>query len=620
MTRAGLRAVRCALLFCCLMPLLMAAGCTRPAPAPDSEAQLAALDPEARRLYQLVEQEHLLRRHAQVLALGDRLLATYPDHPLADVVTWRMITAAARSGDLDRAYVLSRQFPRWFPGSEHLSEAMLAGAAGLADGERPDQAIEVLAELAAAQATSAQRQVTVDRARQLAATLDDAVLLRLAGELAGTPVAPVLVAQREARRLTDQPAPTVTARSGRIGVLVPLTGRYARFGNAYQAAVRLAGAAVPPIAPSGIPAADPAGWQFVLEDSEGDVVAAALAARRLITEQHCQVLIGALLSAPTATAALVADQHGVPLVSPSATHERLGALSDQVVQTNLTGRLEAEILAQLAREVLLKERFAIIRPDSPEGLSQAEAFATAVARLGGLVVREVVYDPAAIDFRTQIQALRLERPEVIFAPATVDQMILLGPQLDFYQIGALVLGPSDWNSARLLQRAGSVMEQAICAGPEIVYPARWSADFARAWPAGRYDEESTRIARGVYLATRMVLQTLSELAVAEPATERVPVNERAPVVEPARAAARDLAASLRARFTERVVELHDAESFAAAVRLVQGGELVPFPGHLYAEALWRDAAAAAAAAADTALHAAEADTIPPGAMDRPMPE
>lgn len=562
-----------------ILALAVLGACARPGAGPGVDERLEGLDPGARRLFAQVEQEHRLRRDVAVLELGEQLLAAYPDHPRGDLVTAWMIDAAVRTGDLDRVHALGHGFARRFAGSDRRDAAMLAAAAGLEGGGRPVAALGLLAGLAAGQQGEA-REATIERGRPLITSLDDARLRDAAARLADTPLLPIIAEQLAERGLSAVvPGAVVAAEAGRLGVLTPLTGRYARFGNAFQAAVHLAVDAVP--APVGQT------WQVVLEDTEGDVVGGALAARKLITEQRCQLLIGALLSAPTATAALVADHFGVPLISPSATNERLELLSDHVLQTNLTGRLEAEILAHLAVSVLLKERFGVIRPDTPEGASMAAHFRAAVTALGGTILREVVFDPSVTDFRTPVLELRAVRPEVIFVPATVDQMILLGPQLDFYQVGALVMGPSEWNSGRLLQRAGSVMEHAVFAASEVVYPAAWSHDFASAWPSAQHDEESTRIARGAYLATRLALRIMAERP--QGAGE---------------AASTPLSAALRRGFGGRAVALDDAASYASALRWINGGEIAPFPGDLYAEALRRDALAAAAA-----------DSVPDAAAD-----
>ena len=304
-----------------------------------------------------------------------------------------------------------------------------------------------------------------------------------------------------------------------------------------------------------------------------------------------------LESSTTATAALVTQQHGIPLVSPTATNERLGELGDGVLQTNLTGPVEVAILARLATEILLKRRFAIIRPGTPEGANLAGAFAAEVTELGGKVIIESVFDAAATDFRTQVLAVRETRPEVVFAPATVDQMVLLGPQLDFYKVGSLVLGPSEWNSSRLMQRAGSVMERAIFPVSEVVYPAAWSAEFRADWPAAQYDEESTNLARSAYLAARLALRVMGEIP---------------------EAGSDEIAAALQARLSGRVVDVAGPEGYAAVVKLVQGGETLSFPGHLYQEAWLRQLAADSLAVMDSLGAVVDTTMIDPEMIDPEM--
>ncbi len=523
------------------------------------------------RLRDRFDQEYLLHRDREALALGEQLLARGPGAGLAglDGVLARMITAAIRLPDLDRARDLALQFPERFPDSPEREPAMTAAARALRQADRPRGALAVLAALAASEADPAAREQAVRLARPAVRDLDDAGLRRATAELAATPLAPSLREQMAARELTPAGADTLAA-TGRIGVLAPVTGRYARFGNAFQAGVRQA-------LTTG-PRRDGAPWEMVLEDSEGDPVGAALATRRLCGEHAVQVVIGSLLSASTAVAALVADRHGVPVVSPTATNERLGELGGHVLQTNLTGPVEAEILGRLCTEVLLKRRYAVIRPDAPEAAALARHFLAAVTARGGEVVDEQLFDASATDFREPVLALREARPEVVFAPVAADQMVLLGPQLDFYRVGALVVGPSAWTSERLLDRAGSVMERAICTADEVIFPAEWMVDFVAQWPADQYDDETTRVARGAYLATRMVLSTLA--------------------AEPGRTGPR-LAAALRDDLLGRDAAASGPGSYAATVHLVRDGALTPFPAGWYAEALHRQAVLDSLVAADT---------------------
>jgi len=565
-----------------LLPLLLLGACAGGGREAAPAIAGTEVPREAQRLFAELEQESRQHHDARVLELGVRLFANYPDHANGDAAMAMMIEAALRLPTLDRARDLAIAFPARFPASPRRDALLQEVARTLTTAGRPADALSVLAALADAADDPAVRGSVAQAAAVTVAGLDDAALRTVERRLAGSSLASVVAAELATRNLARTIVPAVAVRRGRIGVIGPLTGRYARFGNAMQAGVRLAAAAVPP-APGDAPGT------IVNDATEGDPVTAALAARRLCADEGCQLLIGALLSTTTATVALVAERYGVPLVSPTATNARLGELGPHVLQTNLSGGLEAEVLARLATEVLLKRRFAIIRPDTPEGASLAAAFAAAVIRRGARLVGEEVFDPTTTDFQIPVQNLRALRPEVVFAPTTADQIVLLGPQLDFYRVGALLLGPSDWNNTRLLQRAGSVMEGALCAAAEVTYPAAWSVDFASRWPADQYDEESTRLARGAYLAARLALETLA-------ATRPVDQDQ--------------LITALRERLTARGLAVSGPESYAASVRLIRDRDLVAFPAELYGEA-WRRQAAAGAAADSLARSADQDQPAPP---------
>ena len=292
-------------------------------------------------------------------------------------------------------------------------------------------------------------------------------------------------------------------------------------------------------------------------------MASAQAARRLCDEDGSIALLGSLMSDPTVSAAVVADGYGVPLISPTATNDNIWQLGERIYQTNLTGFFEVGLLAQVAVEVLLKERFAVLYPDNDEGRRQAEIFVADVEALGGEVVAMAAFPPQTTDFRVPILEIGQQRPEVIFVPATVDQMVLLGPQLDFYRAGALILGLSNWNSPRLLERAGRVLERAVFPSDLALFPTEWTADFNGAWDRDNYAREATALALKSYQATRMLLDTLQQSG----ATTR-----------------RQLAEALSRRMASRDIEAEGPRSYVPTVRMIQDERFVPFPADVFTEA------------------------------------
>jgi ABC-type branched-subunit amino acid transport system substrate-binding protein len=249
------------------------------------------------------------------------------------------------------------------------------------------------------------------------------------------------------------------------------------------------------------------------------------------------------------------------LVSPTATNDRIWEIGDIVFQTNLTGLYEPRLLARLACTVLLKSSFAILCPDDPEGHLHADAFRAEVERLGGRVVTEATFPPQTIDFQEAVLAVRERRPEVLFVPASVEQMILLGPQLDYHRTGALVMGLSTWNSALLVERAGTALEGAIFPDDYPLYPAAWDDAFATAWDAGAYSPEAGKLAMHSYQAMRMLLDTMASSG----------ARTRA-----------DLALALRRRLSREELDVSGPESFSSTVRVLREQAITPFPAAMFA--------------------------------------
>jgi branched-chain amino acid transport system substrate-binding protein len=575
---------------------LLVVGCGKaPDPVNDPQARLAGDGlAQAQRLYAQLKREHSLHRDRKSLEIAGTLLDYYPAFERNDEVLSLAVQSAYRLEDPHRALELTDEFLQKFPASALMDQRLLRGG---------EIALDVGDTLAAAEylilhfdrdPQGATRSDGLPRAHPVIMSLstDQVVPLREAEQ--GRPMWPYLsyvLARkqledgnyRQAEAVGDQmvdlgpdnrwlemvkdllaggqpdqvafPRPSGPVNVNRVGVLSPLTGRYAVLGNAFVDACLMA-----------LEKANAdygREFELLVEDTAGDPVNSALATRRLCGQEGCLALFGPMMSDPTAAAALVADLYGVPLVSPTATNDRVWQLGDRIFQTNLTGFYEVRLLAQLATTVMLKERFAIIHPDDPEGRRNAEVFAAEIEQLGGQVVAMASFPPQGTDFREPILQLREHRPEVIFAPATVDQMVLLGPQLDFFHAGALIMGLSNWNSQKLIDRAGTQLESAVFPSDQALIPPQWTAEFNVGWDDSNYPREATALALRAYQSMRMLLDTLATSGA---------VNRA------------QLAEALTRRLANRAVEAEGPDSYESIVRVFRSKRIVSFPANIFTEA------------------------------------
>ncbi|MEN8007772.1 MAG: ABC transporter substrate-binding protein [Candidatus Krumholzibacteriota bacterium] len=581
------------LLLATLLGLCCLPGCGAGGPGPAASGQLSDSDLEqAEQLFQRLTREHSLHRDNKTLAVADALLTQYPTYPRNDEVLFMAVESARGLDDNQRALDLTDQLVSRYPESARAPGALALGVeASLAAGDTlraagyhfelferdpggqtgPDGrpvAAPVLAALSLDQLNElslrrpagalqpylgflrVEKMLQDDRIAAAETVVQD--LQTRAPDNAWTLAASDLLFGGSGAPGTDRAS---EVQPNQVGVVCPLTGRYALLGNAFYDAALLALEVTN----------DELGTAFELkvEDSEGDPVAGALAARRLCAQEGSIALLGALMSGPTATVALVADLWKVPLVSPTATNERIWELGGGIFQTNLTGLYETRLLASLATTVMLKKRFGLLYPDTPEGRGYAEVFRKEVEGWGGQIVAQAAFPAQTTDFKDPILALRRERPEVLFVPASVDQMVLLGPQLDFYHAGSLIMGLSNWNSEKLLEKSGALLERAVFPNDLALFPDHWTSEFRSRWNDENYPREATALALKSYQATRMLLDTMA----GSEAASRLQLTH-----------------ALRNRLANRDFDSEGPESFAGTVRMFRDQNIVPFPGGRFAEA------------------------------------
>ncbi len=598
-----------------LLGLTLAACSPGPSPLDEPTTLLNESDQAlAMRLYARMQEEHAAERDRATLHLGYELMDRYTGFPHMAHVVEMAATSAHRIGETEEALRLSGEFLAVYPDAPGAFRLLGLRAELLADQGQIARAADALVRRHALARLATDREEIADDLLALAPDLSadeaeairaahpgselrpllgyirlqkllEAERLREAGDLVDalvveapgdpwTTLAERLLSDPDASLplVVDQRPVTGEVDPMHISVVCPLTGRYTVLGNALYDGVKLAR-----------DRANREGWrQYTLSvhDTEGDPVTASFAVRRTLQENKPIALIGALLSSATVSAALTAEPLGVPLISPTAGNARIRELGDMIFQPNVTGLYEARLLARLVVDVLLKERIAVLYPDTPTGLRSYEAFATEILELGGKLVSAVPFNTGLTDFRAPLMEIGKTLPEVIFVPADEGQMRMLGPQLDFYRSGALVVGPSDWDSQELAGEIGTILERAVFPSESALYPPAWPAGFAGDWTGEHLPPEATDIARRAYLATLLVLDTLGEQGM----TRR-----------------EDLADALTLRLEHRVDSGMDNDALFSALHMYRNGTIVPFPMDLYADALAEADSLSAVEAADPFL-------------------
>jgi hypothetical protein len=183
------------------------------------------------------------------------------------------------------------------------------------------------------------------------------------------------------RELVSRPRPRTDNARGTVGVVLPLSGKFAFYGEESLRGILLASdlftgddadahrAGYPDEGAEGDPADSRMRGReirLVVRDSEGDPAKAAAAVRDLASDPDLVAIIGPIFSAESMAAAEAAEQAGVPLVALS-TREDLPVDRAQAFRTRTTPGDEVGVLVGHAFDVLEADRFAVLYPQTRYG-------------------------------------------------------------------------------------------------------------------------------------------------------------------------------------------------------------------------------------------------------------
>jgi branched-chain amino acid transport system substrate-binding protein len=179
-------------------------------------------------------------------------------------------------------------------------------------------------------------------------------------------------------------------RGRTLGVLVPLTGKYQRLGEAVMRGVKLA------LKGSDI--------EVLVKDTQGDPARAAAAVEELVFEDGAAAAIGPLFGEDSRRAAVVAQDLGLPLLTLTR-NEDVTDIGNYVFRNMLTYSAEGRALAAWAIDVMGYKSFAVLYPNTPYGVEMTNDFWDQVTSRGAAVRGAEVYANDQTTFTSEAKKL-----------------------------------------------------------------------------------------------------------------------------------------------------------------------------------------------------------------------
>ncbi|MBU6153390.1 MAG: penicillin-binding protein activator, partial [Bdellovibrionales bacterium] len=209
-----------------------------------------------------------------------------------------------------------------------------------------------------------------------------------------TPNAPVEPVPGES--VTAETAPVYSGESNakRIGLLLPLSGRYENFGKKVQRSVELAFQT----------STDSAAKSFELISVDaGETPASHLEGMKKLVEEHQVIaIIGPVLSKTLESIKTKAEYYQTPMISVAPAQ---GALSPNIFSCSISAKDQVEKVVDYAMGVRGFKRFAILAPSNKAGRETAKLFWDEVAQKRGEIRGFELYDPDLTDFREPVDKI-----------------------------------------------------------------------------------------------------------------------------------------------------------------------------------------------------------------------
>jgi ABC-type branched-subunit amino acid transport system substrate-binding protein len=152
-----------------------------------------------------------------------------------------------------------------------------------------------------------------------------------------------------------------------------------------------------------------------IRDTERDPTTAARQVADLCSNEKITAIIGPLLSTEALACVGIANERGVPIVTPTANANGMTLLGTNIFQATPDYETQGKVAALYAFQELKAKTFAVLAASDAIGRQLAESFIQEVHDIGGDLVQVAWYEPGATDIRSEIEKIRhaaMERTEI----------------------------------------------------------------------------------------------------------------------------------------------------------------------------------------------------------------
>ncbi len=241
------------------------------------------------------------------------------------------------------------------------------------------------------------------------------------------------------------------AKEIKVGVVWPMTGLVAAFGQSAWKGAKLAQSMEPKTK-------DGCKIKLILLDNKGMKVETANAVSKLITDYHVKAIIGAITSSDTMAGAPIAEKYHIPMISSSATNPLVTKGKKYISRACFIDPFQGEVAAKYVWNNLHAKTAAVmIERDQDYSVGLAHAFIKAFKKLGGKIVAVEFFQSTDQDYSAQISDIKSKHPEVIYMPSYYQEIALFSRQARQYGLKQPVVAGDGAEAEALIKIGGKAV-------------------------------------------------------------------------------------------------------------------------------------------------------------------
>ncbi len=180
--------------------------------------------------------------------------------------------------------------------------------------------------------------------------------------------------------------------------------------------------------------------------------------QRLISEDHVVALIGEVASGSSLAGGKVAQQFGVPMISPSSTNKKVTEGRDMVSRVCFLDEFQGYVVAKFAKDQKFDKVAVLFDQGAPYSKGLAETFKSEFEGLKGTITTSQAYTGGDPDVSAQLQSIKTSGAQAVFLPGYYTDVGNIVNQARKLGITVPFLGGDGWDSSKLAEIGGAAIE------------------------------------------------------------------------------------------------------------------------------------------------------------------